>query len=381
MSEQDDQRFSPAGQPEKPIPASGRPQTPASAPHPQAPAAQPGWTPPPGYGGPPPPRWATSGAPGSLHPPVIPFYPLTVGSLFSGTFAAIRSNPKVLFTISLGTTAVLGLLSGLVSALVVGTSEAGSWVGDQTAPYGMPAGDGVGAALWQILAENAVTLISAAVMLLVTGMLVLTVANTVVGKNVSVGQAWEELKPHLWRLIGTALLVWAIMTGTTIAAILPVVLFAFLIATTHQVAVWILLIILSIVAAIALLAWLTVRLYFSTQAVVLEDVSPTRAIARSWQLTRDAFWRIAGRALLMAITVGMALSIMTGIFAALILAATAFMPTAVSTFLITLVSMLLSGLVVPVSAAYSTLMYIDERMRKENLGPALRQALVANRGY
>ena len=35
---------------------------------------------------------------------------------------------------------------------------------------------------------------------------------------------------------------------------------------------------------------------------------------------------------------------------------------------------LLTAFLIPVSAAFQTLMYIDERMRKENLAPSLVQA-------
>ena len=138
------------------------------------------------------------GGPAQPKPPVIPFHPLNLGNLFDGTFAAIRSNPRVMFAISLGVMGIVGMLSGIVSALVPETSI------DQVT-FGSDTEFGVGVsefypAVSDLGLQGIVGLISAGASLLVTGMLVLSVTNAVVGINLDLKSTWEALKPHFWRL-------------------------------------------------------------------------------------------------------------------------------------------------------------------------------------
>ncbi len=311
----------------------------------------------------------------TLVPPVIPFWPLTLGQLFSGMFAAVRANAGVMFTISMAATAVTGVLMGIVSAVMSPVDiDADFW---DTGTGGLPDVSGI----WSF-AEFGVSLLSSVVLLFVGGMLILSVVNSVVAKKLTLGQTWQQLRPCLWRLIGASLLVW-LLVGVSggILLVAAIALPALGIALTETaVWPWILLMVFAVLAVLVFMVWVGVRLYFVTQVVVVEGATPGVALKRSWTLTRGAFWRIFGRSLLLGLLVSATVGLVVGFvsFFLFMIAAFAGSSTALATFLVTLLSMLVSGAVLPFTSSYSALMYVDERIRKENLAPALSDAFVAN---
>ena len=321
------------------------------------------------------------GGPAQPKPPVIPFHPLNLGNLFDGTFAAIRSNPRVMFAISLGVMGIVGMLSGIVSALVPETSI------DQVT-FGSDTEFAVGVsefypAVSDLGLQGIVGLISAGASLLVTGMLVLSVTNAVVGINLDLKSTWEALKPHFWRLVGTAILVWLIVgVVAAVIFIVPIALIAAVaFASSSGDSLWFLCFLLLLIPlGIAVTVWVSVRLYFATLIAVVEGATPPTALRRSWTLTKGAFWRVLGRMLLMSIIVSIVVGLLGGTISAVIMFATSVLPWAVTAFLLALVSALVSGLAMPFSASYTSLMYVDERIRKENLGPAPAQAFDASHG-
>lgn len=311
---------------------------------------------------------------------MIPFRPLTLGNLFDGTFAAIRSNPRVMFAISLGTMLVVGVIGGLISALVPEPNFA-----EYFGPEGSDFLNQVVPA-WPITSsafEALFAIVSAAATLLVTGMLVLSVTNAVVGVNLDLSATWAELKPHIGRLIGTALLVWVILGAVGVAAVLiasALTVGMALGTSSDSSGGVVLLAVLLALVGIAVMIWLGVRLYFATVVAVVEGASPGAALGRSWALTKGAFWRTLGRLLLMSIIVGIAAGLIGGIISAAIMFLGSFLPWGLTSFFLALISSLVTGLTIPFSAAYVSLMYVDERFRKENLAPTLQQAFEQNAG-
>ncbi len=318
------------------------------------------------------------GAPQTPPPPVIPFHPLTLGNLFDGTFAAIRSNPKVMFTVALGVSGILGLISGLIAAalpvqdLTIGNGITYEYEADF---------DSLVPAFAGISVQGIAGIISAAAIVLITGMLVLSVTNAVVGVNLDLRATWEAVKPHIWRLIGTALLVWLIMLAlVALTVALPVgIVFIGLASGTENIGVIALAMILLVLIGSALIVWINVRLYFAPVATVVEGASPTEAISRSWRLSRGAFWRMFGRVLLMGIIQSIVVGLLSGTLSMLVVLAGSVIPWAISVFLLTFLTSLVTGLAMPFVASYTSLMYVDERMRKEDLGASLQAALDAQR--
>ena len=129
-----------------------------------------------------------------------------------------------------------------------------------------------------------------------------------------------------------------------------------------------------IVALIVIACFLTVKFAFTSSAVVLEGLGPVDAIKRSWSLSKGSFWRILGRIWLIGIVTGLISAVLGGIVGAILgvgaaAADSVGLLVAFSAFL----SALLSAVVIPVQSSFYTLMYLDERMRKENLAPMIAQ--------
>lgn len=300
-------------------------------------------------------------------PPVVPFQPFNLGTLFDGTFAAIRANPRVMFAVSLGVMAVLGLVGALLSLLIPQPDTEGF-----TLTTGLPTWT-----VTSVISEPVFAIVSAVATLLVTGMLVLSVTNAVIGVKLDLGDTWTELKPHFWRLVGATLLVSLIVGAVSVAGVITVILSVGLVAATGSGVAVALVFVLS-VAWLVLVIWLGVRLCFTPVVAVVEGASPGASLRRSWILTQNAFWRVLGRELLMTIVVGAASAIIGGTVAMTVTFLGAYAPWWLTSILLALVSALVTGLTLPFSAAYLSLMYVDERFRKENLGPSLQQAFERN---
>ena len=312
-------------------------------------------------------------------PPVVPFRPLTIGDLFEGTFAAIRSNPRVMFTFSIATMAIVGVIAGIANAFVF--QRLPDWT-DGFDPSIIDPGAYPMMTLPTLSLQLVISLLQAGAAMLITGMLVLSVTNAVVGLNKGTSGTWEQLRPRFWSLVGTALLVGLIVGGIAVVGLTGLILVLVTVSTAmgdSGLFLGIMALIL-IPVFIVVIIWLSVRLYFATMCAVVEDVSPTQALGRSWKLTRGAFWRVLGRVALMLLVVGAASSILSGVITSVVLGLLSFLD---APWLIALVSTLLgalvSGLVQPVTASFNSLMYVDERIRKEGLGPRLQEALDVNR--
>lgn len=323
-----------------------------------------GWQAPPGGAG-----WAPAPQPG-----VIPLRPLQLGDLFDGTFRAIRSNPAVMFGFSVAVLALLSLVGAGLQAAFSGSFY--SIVDDPQAALqddATAAASGIAGMLVSNFATSALAIIATTIL---SGILALTVSDAVLGRVTSLGGAWARVRPRLWPLIACSLLVGLIQAVVLVVVVgvfsVPLVM-AF--TSGSDPGAWVVLpILLGLLVAVAATVAVTVRLLFAPMAVVLEDLGPVAGIKRSWGLSSGSFWRICGRLLLIGLITAVASGIVggaVGILGSLFVLVTS--PTvglAISVFL----SGTVSGLVVPISASFETLMYVDERMRRENLAPVLARA-------
>ena len=131
---------------------------------------------------------------------------------------------------------------------------------------------------------------------------------------------------------------------------------------------------------------ISIRFLYAPVCAVLEEKGPIEAVKRSWALTSGSFWVTLGRVILINVVVGFIagmivqiIGIIAAIFMFTILEASSSDPSTVwSTIIlygvISALQMLAYSLVVPILAAYQTLMYVDEKIRKENFAPLLAHA-------
>ena len=309
-------------------------------------------------------------------PGIIPLRPLTVGELFNGAFQAVRVNPQTMFGFAFAIMAIVGLVeaffassstSSLTRALTSGDSQ------DLVSSLGSSMGSFVTSGLSMLATA------------FLSGMLALTVWDAVLGRKSSPADAWHRFSPRFVPVLLATLLI-GVIEFVAIMLVLLVFMIPFFLVVVNAASARsydsasagiggaFAILFLMIVALIVVACFFTVKFAFTSSAVVLEGLGPVDAIKRSWSLSKGSFWRILGRIWLIGIVTGLISTVLGGIVGAILgvgaaAADSVGMLVAFSAFL----SALLSAVVIPVQSSFYTLMYLDERMRKENLAPMIAQ--------
>jgi hypothetical protein len=300
---------------------------------------------------------------GAAHKPgAIPLRPLGLGDLYDGAFRIIRYNPKVTVGAPVLVSAVTLLLPVLLTAVL-------SWgAGVTLDPDATDLSTGDVVAIVALVGSFVVGAIGQFVgTLLVTGMIAHVVLAAAVGRRLDLGEAWRATRGKRWRIIGLTLvlaLAWSLAlaayVGLWVAVALlsdgavPLVVFG----------------IVTVPIALVLACWGYVRLsYLAVPALVLEDVGVFGAYGRAFRLTRGAFWRTFGIALLTALVAQVAAAVLTcplGIVAGLVSVTVPPEHEFLVSIVLQAVSTVLSAaLVTPFMTTVSTLQYVDQRMRQE----------------
>lgn len=341
------------GAPPPPPPGYGAPPPPPGY---GAPQDQPGWgapgtPPPPGAAGwgtpPPPPQWGgLPGAPLRPKPGIIPLRPITLGEMYDGAFQAMRSNPRTMVGISAVVMGLATLVTLVPQTLAsVQLSRIGSDIDPVTGPTAndiaaLGAGIG-GSALAGIVQALAVTVL--------TGLLIISVSEAVLGRKIAPAALWERVKGRVWALVGLALLSGLLAGIGLIFCIVPGVF------------LW--------------TAW-----SLAAPALLLEGRSVTEGMRRSWQLTAGSRWRVFGILLLTTVIVVIASGLIAapfGLVFGVVGATSGSTGTGfvVAQALVQQVASAAAGAVFyPFQAAVTALLYIDLRMRREGLDVELIRA-------
>ena len=366
---QPQQAQQPWGAPEQPV----QPQQPWGAP--EQPQQQWGATPQPDA------AWQGTQTQGGTawtvaQPGIIPLRPLTVGELFNGAFQAVRVNPQTMFGFAFAVMAIVGLVEALFSSS--STTTLSHAISSQSA---QDVFDSLGSTLGSF-ATSGLSLLATAFL---SGMLALTVWDAVLGRKSSPADAWHRFSPRFVPVLLATLLIGIIEFVAIMVVVLIFIIPFFLVvvnaasarsydSASAGIGGAFAILFLMFVALIVVGCFLTVKFAFTSSAVVLEGLGPVDAIKRSWSLSKGSFWRILGRIWLIGIVTGLisyVLALIVGAIVGLVAVAADLLGllVAVSAFL----GALLSAVVIPVQSSFYTLMYLDERMRKENLAPMIAQ--------
>lgn len=313
-----------------------RPAAPA-APAPPPPPLTSGWgqPAPPAWGQSGPPAWGGwTGTPAAPRPGVIPLRPLGVGELLDGAITTIRRYPR----------ATLGLSAVVVSVTqLIGFFATRSF----TASLATDGFTGVGTA--GLVLSLVFGLVSGT---LLTGALTVIMGQAVLGRPISLAEAWLAVRSRAWALVGTSVLV-ALLT------------------------------LLSVVACIVPFFYAWPALSLATPALMLERQTVWKAIQRSRALVKGQIWRCLGvvaLAFLIKSIVEGALSapfVLAGGGFGGLLDGTQDPAGDISTgsLVWSTVGAIIAGTVVaPFSAGVSALLYVDRRMRAEGLDVTLAAA-------
>ena len=306
-----------------------------------------------------------------LKPGVVPLRPLGLGELLDGAVGVLRRYPRP----TLGLSAAVAVVATAVSVVLLLTvfrpfadvNSSALESGDTAAFEAALGGAAVGGVLAGVL-----DLLSTAVL---TGFLTAVVGKAVLGDTMTLGAAWSQVRPHLLKLVGVALLLALLAGGIVFVGVLVGVL-AIATGGPALALVGVPLILGSFAAA----AYLYIRLSLAPCAVVLEQVGIGTALRRSWVLVKGAWWRVFGITLLTFIVtsfVGLVISLPFQLLGYGSLTDLAGGGDALATralILSSIGSIVVATLVDPFTAGVRALLYVDRRMRAEGLDVALTAA-------
>ncbi|MFD4373176.1 oxidoreductase [Streptomyces sp. NPDC058486] len=332
-------------------------------------------------------------------PGVIPLAPLDLNHVLAGAFAAYRRHWKVLLGITLAAYTVAGAVMLGVGAAVWAAFADGyeRWVDSPTA--GDP---GLSDIAPLFVGLGSLWLACALGMLLATGLLHAAVAvvvqEAVLGRPIGFGTVWRRAWARLGSVFGSIVL-------SALAALVPMLLF--LVGLCFMLGAMIasiaaskggdaggvgwgltgLLFLLLSLATMPFAVWIWVKFSLAPTAAVVESAGALTAMRRSAELVRGSWWRIFGYTLVMMLIVGgvsfvvqMCLSLVSqfSLFAAPLAQhatpGTLFLAAGTHAVVLALLQLLTQALLGPLQPLASGLLYVDQRIRRENLGPVLAQA-------
>ena len=320
--------------------------------------------------------------PQAPQPGVIPLQPLQVGDIIGGVFRTLRRYFWPVYGPILLT--ALAFYALFAVALAFSYAPLHTVYNDLQAQDKLTA-DQVG---------ELVTVLGLLSVLLMVGIfasyLVTTVISTavlrhaVIGRPVTLKQIVREALPHVWRTIGTGLL---LVLGAIGVLLVPVILLVVLaVAGGAGGAVFGVLLVL---VGYGVILYAMIRLTLVIPVVILENQRPVESIRRAWRLNQNHWWRTLGITLLVSLIGSIAsefinypISMITdGSLANTLVpqAGTTWsvasnLPSFSSLWLYALglgVSSLLSLLLMPLSSLTNGLLYIDRRIRRESLDEQL----------
>ena len=307
-------------------------------------------------------------------PGIIPLRPLTMGEIWSGVFATVRGNPGATLGLALLTTA-LALVPATALAIWLASQDLGLAAVFRADPFGDPnlSADAYSDAT---LASYVPGLAMWVVSLLLPLFVALVIGHAIQGRKVTLGQTWQQTRGRILPAIGTTLLIVGMFAGVIIVVLLAAA------------GIWasgdgggsVALTVLLVVGFAAAAVYLWVKVSFAVTIVVLESAGPRRAVRRSWRLTGGRpFWRIFGIRLLTTIVASIAGSIVATPIGLIALFASDAPDAPSMAWVLPLtqaVSILVQGvLVTPFVSGVDSLLYVDQRIRREGLDVQLMQQL------
>ncbi|WP_225841650.1 DUF7544 domain-containing protein [Streptomyces albus] len=309
-------------------------------------------------------------------PGVVPLRPLGVGEILDGSVSTMRAHWRTVLGISLA----VAVITELVSALVMGL-----WLGDTSseldalAETDNPSMDDVSGALTSAFSSlSVVAVVSMLGSVIATAMLTVVVSRAVLGRNVTLGEAWRDSRPQLLRLLGLLIVIPLLVSVAFLVCLLPGLLLSFGGSANLGIA----LLFLGFLGGLAAGAWIWVRFCLAPPALMLEKQGLLAALRRSGKLVSGSWWRILGiqlLAFLLISAISFVAALPTTVISALFTGGSTLTDTAAATGWTPLIingigSVIASTISLPLNAGITALLYLDQRIRREALDLELARA-------
>jgi len=266
-----------------------------------------------------------------MKPGIVPLRPLGVGEILDGAVTAVRRAPSLLLP-SAGVAVVSTLLTFVLQTSLLQVDDSADVSGSEAL-----------AVLGGTLLTLAVTSIAT---LLLAALAAVVVREGMLGRKVTMTEAWRQVRPRFGTVIGAGVL------GTLgwVAASITLVGGVFLYVSWH----------------------------FATVVAVVEGGTVRGVLRRSMATVRTRWWRTLGILLLISLVSGIVGNIISLPF--LFIGggtSSLFGGTSLSTGALAVSDighLIASTLITPFTVCAVALLYVDNRMRGEGLDVALRQA-------
>ncbi|RRD24434.1 sulfur globule family protein [Actinomyces bowdenii] len=324
---------------------------------------------------------------GAPRPGIIPLRPLAFGEILGGAFESLRANPRAMFVPALVVMSITGAISAIIFWFLGSRDYASlfdpSFNAASEEETAAVAEDFMLGLLTQYGVIGVLSTLATAIL---TGLLIVTVSRTILGRLATPGEVWERTKGRLWALIGQAVLTTLITSGVLVVITALAMIPAVLVITDDSTGpagagAALILGFLGIVVAALVSMTLYFKLCLAPAALILEHVGIMEGIRRSWALTRGHFWRTAGIRIVSLLIISFAsyfisapVGALAGFLTAIALSSDPILAAQVSGTLSTFLGMLVAALIQPFDAAVIALQYTDVRMRSEGLDIELRRA-------
>lgn len=329
--------------------------------------------------------------PPAPQPGVIPLRPLGTGEVLNGAFGVFRRYWKPLIGVM---AAVQGIGILLVAAALAITFTA---VQDRFSavfdlpPGQSPEGSDVADLFLSFVPAGVVALVAITVgAAMIAAVCPALVQEAVLGRPVTFGSLWRRGGSRLPAVLGTVLFTALVAGGPVVllyAICVPLIIMSADLDGSGPPAGLFALLLLGSFLCLPFSVWLMTRFGLAPAAAVCEGLGPVAALRRSSHLVRDGWWRVFGISVLghlVAGAVGYAIQTPFGLVGMFSLFPNLPEPgdpapdpgPLISGFLVYALVVLIGG-VISSLFQYSfpqlviALLYVDQRMRKENLAAAL----------
>ncbi|WP_329615946.1 glycerophosphoryl diester phosphodiesterase membrane domain-containing protein [Streptomyces brevispora] len=340
--------------------------SPPSSTGPGAPPPAPGWG-----GRPQGPGWG--GRPHAAKPGVIPLRPLGVGEILDGTVSTMRAHWRTVLGITLTVAVIAQTAIILVQRYLL--PDPPSIDANATGPEALR--QTADSLQFNLMNSAPPLLITMLATIFTTAVLTVVISRSVIGRPVTLSDAWAEARPRLLPLLGLTLLLAVMAAAIMTAGLLP----GLLLGDTAGVG----LAFLGLLAACVVLVWLMIRFCLASPALMLERQSITASMRRSAKLVRGAWWRTFGILVLTSLLTFI-VTLMIGIpFGTIALfvddgGLNAFLTDGANSFgwpfliISGIGDVVIATITYPLSAGVMALLYVDQRIRREALDLDLARA-------
>ena len=294
---------------------------------------------------------------GREQPGVIPLRPLGITEILQGALATMRKQPGLLLGVAFVVVGITELISLAVTWNLV--ADVGPFAPGQTTLNPSERLEVLSTLATRLGVSLAIGLVAQAFL---SGLVTAVVGRAVLGRRLAPRQAWQEVRPRLLPLFGlTVLYTVMVVAAPMLAALLTLV-------SGGAGA----LVLLTAGAAVAL--WLYVRFSLATPALVLEPASIGEALRRSALLVKGAWGRTFG-ILLAAMAAAFFIAMLIQLpFNSLVSPGSGDTAGIGAALVMTLGATVAGMISYPFTAGVTALIYIDRRMRNENMQAALSRA-------